>query len=62
MRWTSHKKRSVIVVVLFHDFAFDAIFLAYYIIDECALGRQQHVAASDGAVRGRLDREWPIEG
>src|SRR6516162_2533012 len=57
MRLTSLKKRSTIVVVLFHDFAFDvAIFLASYIIDERAnfLGRQQHVAASDGAVQVRL--------
>src|SRR5215831_14362022 len=57
MRLTSRKKRSAIVVVLFHDFAFDvAIFLASYIIDEHAnfLGRQQHVAASDGAVQVRL--------
>jgi hypothetical protein len=47
MRLTSRKKRSAIVVVLFHDFAFDvAIFLASYIIDERAdfLGRQQHSA------------------
>src|SRR5215470_16019295 len=57
MRLTSRKKRSAIVVVLFHDFALDvAIFLASYIIDERAnfLGRQQHVAASAGAVQGRL--------
>src|SRR6516225_5720226 len=50
MRLTSLKKRSTIVVVLFHDFAFDvAIFLASYIIDERAnfLGRQQHVALTD---------------
>src|SRR5262249_10399099 len=43
MRLTSLNKRSTIVVVLFHDFAFDvAIFLASYIIDERAnfLGRQ----------------------
>src|SRR5215471_3921566 len=55
MRLTSRKKRSAIAVVLFHDFAFDvAIFLVSYIIDERAnfLGRQQHVAASDGAVQG----------
>src|SRR5215831_596017 len=42
MRLTSRKKRSAIVVVLFHDFAFDvAIFLGSYIIDERAdfLGR-----------------------
>src|SRR5262249_45046219 len=47
------------------DFTFDdAIFLASYIIDERAdfLGREQHVAASDGAVQGRLDREWPHRG
>src|SRR5215472_9327783 len=59
MRLTSRKKRSAIVVVLFYDFAIDdAIFLASYIIDERAdfLGRQQHVAASDGAVQGRLAR------
>src|SRR5262245_35213588 len=45
MRLISCKKRSAIVVVLFHDFAIDdAIFLASYIIDERAdfLGRQQH--------------------
>src|SRR5262249_24352807 len=57
MRLTSRKKRSTIVVVLFHVFVFDvAIFLASYIIDERAnfLGRQQHVAASGGAVQGRL--------
>src|SRR5262249_5304959 len=55
MRLTSRKKRSAIVVVLFHDFTFDdAIFLVSYVIDERAnfLGRQQHVAASDGAVQG----------
>src|SRR5215467_7995140 len=49
MRLTSRKKRSAIVVVLFHDFAFeDAIFLASYVIDKRAdfLGRQQHVASS----------------
>src|SRR5215831_13296420 len=44
MRLTSRKKRStIVVVVLFHDFAFDvAIFLASYIIDDRAdfLGRQ----------------------
>jgi hypothetical protein len=35
MRLTSFKKRSAIVVIPFHDFAFDvAIFLASYIIDE----------------------------
>src|SRR5262249_12487681 len=65
MRLTSHKKRSAIVVVLFHDFAFDVtIFLASYVIDQRAdfLGRQQHVVASDGAVQGRLDREWPHRG
>jgi len=47
MRLTSRKKRSIIAVILFHDFAFDvAIFLASYIIDERAdfLGRQQHSA------------------
>src|SRR6516225_2619323 len=57
MRLTSLKKRSTIVVALLHDVAFDvAIFLASYIIDERAnfLGCQQHVAASDGAVQGRL--------
>jgi hypothetical protein len=46
MRLTSRKKRSAIVVVLFHNFAFgDAIFLASYIIDERAdfLGRQLYV-------------------
>src|SRR5499427_5023337 len=51
MRLTSRKNRSAIVVVLFHDFAFDvAIFLASYIIDERAdfLGRQQHVAFLGG--------------
>jgi hypothetical protein len=56
------QKRSAIVVVLFHDFAFDvAIFLASHIIDGRAnfLGRQQHVAASDAVVQGRLDRELP---
>jgi hypothetical protein len=44
MRWTSLKKRSAIVDVLFHDFAFDvAIFLASYITDERAnfLGRSR---------------------
>src|SRR5262249_36354141 len=58
MRLTSRKKRLVIVVVLFHDFIFDvAIFLVSYIIDEGAnfLGRQQHLAASDGAVQVWLD-------
>src|SRR5215471_15004699 len=49
MRLTSRKKRSAIVVVLFHDFAFfhdftfdDAIFLASYVIEKRAdyLGRQ----------------------
>jgi hypothetical protein len=47
MRLTSRKKRSAIVVALFHDFAIDdAIFVASCIIDERAdfLGRQQHVA------------------
>jgi L-cystine uptake protein TcyP (sodium:dicarboxylate symporter family) len=47
MRFTSRKKQSTIVVVLFHDFAFDdAFFLGSYIIDEGAdfLGRQKHVA------------------
>jgi len=42
MRLTSRKKRSAIVVVLFHDFAIDdAIFLASYVIDKRAdfLGR-----------------------
>src|SRR5262252_4047396 len=51
MRLTSRKKRSAIVVVLFHDFAFDvAIFLAPYVIDKRAdfLGRQQHVAFLGG--------------
>src|SRR5215831_16599309 len=49
MRITSRKKRSAIVVVLFHDFAFDvAIFLASYIIDERAdfLGRRNTVLAA----------------
>jgi hypothetical protein len=53
MRLTSLKKRSTIVVVLVHDFAFDvAIFLASYIIDESAdfFGRQQHVASSSRPV------------
>src|SRR5262249_49740261 len=57
MRLPSCKKRSAIGVVLSHDFAFDvAIFLSSFIIDERAdfLGRQQHVAGSDGAVQGRL--------
>src|SRR5262245_4967331 len=37
MRLTSPKKRSAIVVVLFHDFAFDvAIFLASYILSTSA--------------------------
>src|SRR5215471_10667973 len=56
IRLTSLKKRSAIVVALFHDFAFDdALFLASYVIDKRAdfLGRQQHVAASDGTVQGR---------
>src|SRR5215831_4252226 len=51
MRLTSRKKRSAIVVVLFHDFAIDdAIFLASYVIDKRAdfLGRQQHVAFLGG--------------
>src|SRR5262249_12576455 len=46
MRLTSRKKRSAIVVVLFHDFAIDdAIFLASYVIEKRAdfLGRQKHV-------------------
>jgi hypothetical protein len=66
MRLTSRKKRSAIVVVLFHDFAFDvAILLASYIIDERAdfLGRQQHQALVHlwgpmvvfAVYRGRLD-------
>src|SRR5258708_1765878 len=52
MRLTSRKKRSAIVIALFHDFAVDdAIFVASYIIDERAyiideradfFGRQQH--------------------
>jgi DNA invertase Pin-like site-specific DNA recombinase len=49
MRLTSRKKRSAIVVALFHDFAFDgAIFLASYIIDERAdfLGRRNTVLAA----------------
>src|SRR5262245_61628246 len=51
MRLTSRKKRSTIVVVLFHDFAFDvAIFLASYVIEKRAdyLSRQQHVAFLGG--------------
>jgi hypothetical protein len=37
MRLTSRKKRSAIVVVLFHDFTFDvAIFLASYILSTSA--------------------------
>src|SRR5262249_27163483 len=45
MRLTSRKKRSAIVVVLFHDFTIDdAIFLTSYVIEKRAdyLGRQQH--------------------
>jgi hypothetical protein len=37
MRLTSRRKRSAIVVILFHDFAIDdAIFLASYVIDKRA--------------------------
>jgi len=59
MRLTSRKKRSAIVVVLFHDFAIDdAIFLASYVIDKRAdfLGRQQHSARRRCRARATHDR------
>src|SRR6516164_8622180 len=63
MRLTSHKKRSAIVVVLFHNFAVDAaIFLASYIIDERGdfLGRQQHVAFFGGIDHSDRRRYRPL--
>src|SRR5215471_4407939 len=63
MRLTSRKKRSAIVVVLFHDFAFDvAIFLASYIIEKRAdfLGRQQHVAFFGGIDHSDRRRYRPL--
>src|SRR5262244_1015460 len=55
MRLTSRKKRSAIVVVLFHDFAFDvAIFLASYILSTSA---RIFLAVSDTVLAAAAEHE-----